>query len=121
MAASPPDLTIGHTSILAPIVKKLLSLPVSPSVRLGRATGGENPSIVGSTDDTATKGEILLTTGSYAEPVVKVFITAGYSTRRGPISHKPVVMHITAKVIGEGPSGELTFYNSVSYSSIFYF
>ena len=42
-------------------------------------------------NDTAAKGEILFTAGSYAEPTAKAFITAGYSARRSPIGHKPAV------------------------------
>jgi hypothetical protein len=41
---------------------------------------------------------------------VKVFITASYSARRGPIDHKPAVIRITAgylKTIDEGPGVEL--------------
>jgi hypothetical protein len=58
---------------------------------IGRAAGGENPFTASSSDDTAAKGEILLTAGSYAEPAAKAFITADYSARRGPIGHKPAV------------------------------
>ena len=38
--------------------------------------------------------EIVFTVGSYAEPAVKAFITVGYSARRGPIGHKPVVIRV---------------------------
>ena len=79
---------------------------------IGRAAGGENPSTAGSADDTAAKGEILFTAGSYAEPTAKATIPAGYLARRDPIGHKLAVIRITAdylKTIGEGPGGELTF------------
>jgi hypothetical protein len=59
---------------------------------IGRVAGGENPSTTGSADDTAVKGEILFTAESYTGPVVKAFINAGYSARRGPIGHKPAVI-----------------------------
>jgi hypothetical protein len=61
---------------------------------IGRVAGGENPSTTGSADDTAVKGEILFTAESYTGPVVKAFINAGYSARRGPIGHKPAVIRI---------------------------
>jgi hypothetical protein len=47
--------------------------------------------------------------------MAKAFITASYLARRGLIGHKPAVIRITAgylKTVGEGPSGELTFYSS---------
>ena len=85
---------------------------------IGRAAIGENPSTTGSEDNTAAKGEILLTAGSYAEPAAKAFITAGYSARRGAIGHKPAVIRITAgylKTVREGSGGELTLCSSEYY------
>jgi hypothetical protein len=61
------------------------------------------------------KPSILFTTRSYAEPVARAFITAGYLARRGPIGHKLAVICFTAgylKTVGEGPGGELTFCSS---------
>ena len=55
------------------------------------------------------KGEILFTTGSYAGPAVKAFITVSYLARRGPMGHKPVVICITTgylKTVSEGPGDE---------------
>ena len=63
-------------------------------------------------DDTAAMPGILLTARSYAEPTAKMSITAGYSARRDPTGHKPVVIHMTSgylKTIGEGPGAEYTF------------
>jgi len=107
-------------SIMAPAVKNYYLCRFRQASDIGRAASDENPSTTGSADDTAVKGEILFTAGSYTEPIVKATITAGYSARRGPISHKPMVIRITAgylKTIGEGPSGELTFYSSDGWSS----
>ena len=80
------------------------------------ADGGKRCT-AGSTYDTVEMTGILFTAESYAEPVVKAFITAGYSARRGSIGHKPAVIRITTgylKTIGEGLGGELTFCSSDS-------
>jgi hypothetical protein len=64
----------------------------------------------------ATKGENLVTAGSNTELVVKAFITAGYSARRGPRGHEQVVIRITTgyhTTVGEGGSGEMHFCSSV--------
>jgi hypothetical protein len=82
---------------------------------IGRATGGGNPSTTGSADDTASKDEIMFTAGSYAEPVAKTFIAAGYSGKMDPIGHELALIRITAnylKTVGEDSSGELTFCSS---------
>jgi hypothetical protein len=65
--------------------------------------------------DTVAKSGILFTARSYAEPAAKAFIIANYLARRGPIGHKPAVIHVTAgylKTVGEGPNDELTFCSS---------
>ena len=70
---------------------------------------------VSSTYDMVAKLDILFSSGSYAEPVAKAFITVGYVARMGPIAYKPVVIRIAAsylQTVDEGPSGELTFYSS---------
>ena len=80
--------------------------------------GGDKRCTAGLTYNTVVKPDNLFTAGSYAEPAAKTFITAGYSTRRGPIGHEPAVICITAgylKTVGEGPGGELTFCSSVSF------
>jgi hypothetical protein len=77
--------------------------------------GGGKHYTAGSAYDTVAKPGILFTVGSYAELTAKAFITASYLARRGLIGHKPAVIRITAgylKTVGEGPSGELTFYSS---------
>jgi hypothetical protein len=107
-------------AILASTVKLMLPLPISPSLAIERATSGENPFTASSADDTAATVDIVFTTGSYTELLVKAFMTAGYSARRVPMGNKPTVIRITAdylKTIGEGPGSELTFCSSDGWSS----
>lgn len=63
---------------------------------IGRAAGGENPFTASLVDDTAAKADIVFTTGSYVGSVVKTSITAGWSTRRGPLGNGLAVKCITA-------------------------
>jgi hypothetical protein len=96
-------------SILAPPIKNILSLTMSPALGIGEIASGENHYTTSPAYDTAAKVEALITAESYAEPPVKAIITTGFSARRGLRGHEPAVMWITAGyhgTIGEGGSRE---------------
>jgi hypothetical protein len=78
-------------SILAPAVKKLLSLTLPPVSGIGETAGSENPCTTGPAYDTVEMASTLFTAGSYAESAVKASITASYSAGRGPRGHELAV------------------------------
>jgi hypothetical protein len=70
---------------------------------------GHKHSTAGWAYDTVAKLDNLFTTRSYAGPAAKMFITAGYSARRGPLAHEPTVIRTTAgclKTVDESRGGD---------------
>ena len=65
-------------------------------LHIGWLAGCASRSTAGSAYDAVAKTGNVITAGSYVDPTVKTFITAGCWTRRGPSGYEPAVMLTTA-------------------------